>query len=150
VTRGRGPSDGLSGVDVHGTALIMEVKTYGHYWLRCGEISRLLQVRCLVHDRVRSGPRVGGSPISVLCHYGRWFSLGSLPLPSILCIADLAFVYPAAVSPNFPHLIIIAFCVIEVYVDSVDIIRIFLQLICLDENLIGAGRPEEVLPNMGR
>jgi hypothetical protein len=59
--------DALSGADVHGTVLIMKVKMHDHYWMRCGEILRLLQVRYVVHGRVRSGPKVGGSPISVLC-----------------------------------------------------------------------------------
>ena len=85
-------------------------------------------------------------------------SLGPLPLQSVLCIADLTFVITAAVSPNFPHLIAVVFCVIEACEDSsTDIVRIFLHqvdtistiLLCLLS--IGAGRPEEVHPNsMGR
>jgi hypothetical protein len=58
------------------------------------------------------------------------------------------------VSPNFPHLIVVVFRTVEACEDSIDIIRIFLQvniiLLYLDENPIDAGRPEEVRSNMGR
>jgi hypothetical protein len=59
------------------------------------------------------------------------------------------------VSPNFPHLIALVLWVIEACEDSVDIVCIFLHhidiiLLCLDESLTGAGRPEEVRPNMGQ
>jgi hypothetical protein len=93
----------------------MKVKMHGHCWLGRAEILRFLQVQWrLVLGRVRLGPKIGGSPISALCSYGRVRSgpkvggvshlcavflwqvvyFGLLPLQSVLCIADLTFVYP--------------------------------------------------------
>jgi hypothetical protein len=103
----------------------MKVKTCGHCWLRCGEISELLPVRCLVRRRVRPSPKVVWG-VSHLCVMFLWqaVSLGPLPLQSVLCICRSHLRLPAAVSPNFPHLITVVFGVIEACEDSIDIVRI--------------------------
>ena len=125
----------------------MKGKMYGHYWLGRGEILGLLQVRQVVHSKVRSSPKVRGPSHLRAVFLWQVVSLGSRPFRSVFCIVDL---------PNFSHLIAVIFRVVEAYEDSVDIFCVFLHQLALfcyasmKALLAQAGRLEGVRPNMGR